>query len=187
MQTIDLSCQCGQVQGQIVNFSVKTSNRVVCHCQDCRRFTQWTGHGEMISQHGGVDIVQVAQSQVTLTKGADQIRCARLSKKGLYRFYAACCRMPLGNAMSRGVPFVGLPTPLIVQSARASVDIGLPVGIYGGSALSPPPNAHRRVPAAMMLRIARLMLKWKFTMRNDSSPFFRADGTAVATPTIIER
>jgi hypothetical protein len=138
----------------------------------------------MVNQHGGVDIVQVAQSQITFSQGLDQIRCARLSAKGLYRFYADCCRMPLGNAMSRGVPFVGLPTELF--ETKSAERIGTAVGIYAKSALTPPVDAHAKVPLAMMGRIVRLMLQWKWKSRGTSSAYFRDDGTAISQPIIID-
>jgi hypothetical protein len=183
MPTIAIACSCGQVQGHITDFSVDTSNRVVCHCKDCRKFTLWTGHSEMVDPHGGLDIIQVAQSQIVFDQGVEQIRCARLSQKGMFRFYADCCRMPLGNAMSRGVPLIGLPAQLFVQNPAQP--IGNAVGIHGKSATTPAPNAHGSVPVAMLGRIVRLLVKWKFKSRGASTPFFHSDGKPVADPILI--
>jgi hypothetical protein len=185
MPTIALACSCGQVHGHIAEFSVDTSNRVICHCKDCRKFTLWTGHTEMVDSHGGLDIIQVAQSQISFDKGVEKIRCARLSKKGMFRFYADCCRMPLGNAMSRGVPLIGLPAQLFVQNPALPVNIGVAVGIHGKSATTPTPNAHRSVPIGVMSRVVRLVLKWKFKSRGASTPFFHDDGKPVSEPNII--
>jgi len=57
---------------------------------------------------GGTDIFQMPTGRLKLTAGADALRCLRLSGKGILRWYADCCRTPIGNTVGPRVPVVGL-------------------------------------------------------------------------------
>ena len=62
----------------------------------------------MLDAAGGTDIFQMPTGRLKLTAGADALRCLRLSGKGILRWYADCCRTPIGNTVGPRVPVVGL-------------------------------------------------------------------------------
>src|ERR1700742_3028554 len=107
-RTAELQCRCGQVRGHLTNASSETVNRIVCYCDDCQAFLHHVGRADLLDAHGGTDIVQVAPASLTFRSGAEHIVGLRLTSKGLYRWYANCCKTPLGNSMKPAVPFVGI-------------------------------------------------------------------------------
>ena len=107
--SIPLRCRCGQVQGVIGTGN--TYVRATCYCKDCRAFAQWLGDPGLLDAAGGVDVVAMAPSQVTITAGQSQVACMSLGERGIHRWYAACCRTPLGNmGRSPAIHYVGMST-----------------------------------------------------------------------------
>src|SRR5690348_17955313 len=102
-----LRCRCGEVRGVVTDVAPNTVNRVVCYCDDCQAFLHYLGRADLLDAHGGSDIVQVAPASLSFERGADRIAGLRLTPKGLHRFYATCCKMPLGNTVGPAIPFVG--------------------------------------------------------------------------------
>lgn len=132
----------------------------------------------MLDAYGGTNVVQTAPSRVRITKGEDQLRCMRLSEKGLIRWYTACCRTPMGNTLSGRVPFVGLPRGCLDEGlavlGRPLVDaLGEPVRINAGSAIGePPPGAHATASLRFGLRTLGLLAGWWVSSRGKPSPYF---------------
>ena len=88
MSEFKLQCKCGQVQGLVRNFSVGRSTRAVCHCADCQTYARHLDErsdnsGGTLDEFGGTDVLQMTPAQVTFHQGADQLRCLRLTAKGL--------------------------------------------------------------------------------------------------------
>jgi len=108
---IALSCECGKVQGKAKKISPKMGNHVICYCKDCRTYARWLGRESMLDEFGGTDLWQMTPHRLELTEGKEQIRCMRLSPRGLLRWYTGCCKTPIANTLSNPkVPFVGIPT-----------------------------------------------------------------------------
>ncbi len=177
--TIPLRCRCGQVQGEIG--TDHTYVRATCYCKDCRAYARWLGTPGLLDDAGGVDIVAMAPSQVRFTAGEAQVACMSLSERGTCRWYAACCRTPLGNTpRSPAVHYVGLSTACM-ERARGAVDAAFgPAGrcvINTESATAPV----RRTPLAYLRGGARIVagiLGAKVRRRRDS-PFFDATGQPI--------
>src|SRR5262245_12535850 len=100
---VELRCRCGEVRGRVANASPRTVNRVVCYCDDCQAALHHLGHAELLDEHGGTDIVQVAPASLAFHAGADRIVGLRLSPKGLYRWHTSCCKTPVGNTVGPGI------------------------------------------------------------------------------------
>jgi hypothetical protein len=176
VSTVPLRCRCGAVRGSAANISPRTGNRVVCYCKDCQAFARFLERDDVVDRLGGTDIFQVAPSQVRIAEGADELRCMRLSEKGLVRWYTGCCRTPIGNTVGGGFPFVGLIGSFIDVgdgSARDAV-LGKPLGYIFGSAARGgcPPGAHAKASIGVLLRIARLVIGWWVRGAGFPSPFF---------------
>ena len=106
---VDFSCRCGTLHGKLVDVSPGAVNRLVCYCDDCQAFAHFLEHpDEVLDEHGGTEIMQMAPSCLKIEGGRDQLACVRFSEKGPFRWYAACCNTPLGNTGDAGLPFLGV-------------------------------------------------------------------------------
>jgi hypothetical protein len=112
-----LRCRCGQFEGHVT--STERASRAICYCKDCQVFARFLGNSERIlNERGGTDIVASSPRFLRITRGKEQLRCMSLSDKGLLRWYAACCRTPIGNTpRSPKVSYVGLVHNVLAGSA----------------------------------------------------------------------
>src|SRR4051812_48258293 len=102
MTLVKLRCRCGSVLGS-VDFSRPSRVRVVCHCDDCGAYARHIGNQQAIQ------IVQATPDQVKINAGTEHLRCLRLKKGGLTRWFAGCCMTPLANTSRYAwMPFVGV-------------------------------------------------------------------------------
>lgn len=154
--------------------SPETVNRVVCYCDDCQAYLHHLGRAELLDAHGGTDIVQVAPASLSFYRGADRIVGLRLTPKGLYRWYASCCKSPVGNTAQPAIPFVGIVAQAFeADGADADALFGPPVGgILGKFAIGEPPPGTTGVSPRMILRVARKLLGWRLRGQVWPHPFF---------------
>ena len=187
-------CSCGRVRGALHDLGPGRLNRAVCYCDDCQAFARWLGRQGIVDTHGGSDIVQVAQSQVSVSEGRDLLRSMRLSGKGMIRWYTDCCRSPAGNLMpSHRSPFVGIASASLDAGEGRSLDdvVGKPAGsIFGRYAVGGcPPHVHPKVPASLVLPTARFLLGSLVRGGHVPSPYFegRRPVSAPRVLTVAER
>lgn len=168
--TVDLRCRCGEVQGHLENAAPDTVNRVVCYCDDCQAYAHHLGRADLLDPHGGSDIIQVAPAALRFLRGTDRIAGLRLTPKGLHRWYASCCKSPLGNTLGPGLPFVGI----ITQAFRSpDHDFGPPIGgILGKFAVGTAPPGSTRPNLRLLARAIRKVLGWKLRGQTWPHPFF---------------
>ncbi|MBX2839488.1 MAG: hypothetical protein KTR35_21715 [Gammaproteobacteria bacterium] len=189
MADLELQCACGQVQGTLTNANANNGNRVVCCCHSCQTFANHLGKGsEVLDAYGGTDIYQTSQSQVFFQKGQDQLRCLRLTRKGLTRWYTDCCKTPVANTASAGMPFAGLLHSIFKEPDQYEAAFGtVRAHVQLQDAIGDPnyPNGADKYPLGITLRIMRLMLGWKIRGMQTPSVFFGSDGRPVVKPEII--
>jgi hypothetical protein len=160
----------------VTDVSPASGNRIVCYCDDCQAFARYLGRTDVMNAAGGTDLFQVAPARVRITDGADALRCVRLSEKGLFRWYADCCKTPVGNTLPR-VPFVGLVGPIMDHEgdgrSRDEV-LGPPLGaIHGRYAKGGlPAGAHAKVSLGIIARCGRVFAGWAVAGLGQPSPFF---------------
>jgi hypothetical protein len=100
---------------------------LVCYCDDCQAFAHFLGRAEsMMDAHGGTDIVQMAPSHVSFSEGLEHLTCMRMSEKGMHRWFASCCKTPIGNTGGFGMPFVGL-----IHACIGATEAGGADGLFG--------------------------------------------------------
>lgn len=104
-----LRCRCGTVQGRVAE-PQRAMGRGVCYCKDCQAYAHFLGRAaDVLDVHGGTDVVAIHPQHVVLTQGLDAMTCMSLSPRGLLRWYASCCRTPIGNtARNPKLAYVGL-------------------------------------------------------------------------------
>lgn len=101
----EITCQCGEVQGQIDSVTPKSSNHMTCHCKYCSGFAAHLGQAErLVDGLGASDLLQVAPWSVRFTSGEDRIKALKFSETGPLRWYASCCNTPLAITLSRRFP-----------------------------------------------------------------------------------
>ncbi|HEU4729762.1 MAG TPA: DUF6151 family protein [Kofleriaceae bacterium] len=169
-RTVEVRCRCGAVEGRLENAARDAVNRVVCYCDDCQAFAHQLGRADLLDEHGGSDIVQVAPASLTYQRGADRIAGLRLKPNGLYRWYATCCKTPLGNTVGPALPFVG-----IVAQAFGSPDelFGPPIGgLFGKYAVGTAPPGTTRPNLRLLARAVRKVVGWKLGRGSWPHPFF---------------
>jgi hypothetical protein len=155
-----LRCACGNVRARAIESTPTTTNRVVCYCRDCRAFARWLGRPGILDAAGGTDVVQVARSRVVFDAGVEHLACVRLSAKGLYRWYASCCRSPVGNT-APALPFLGVVGAFFDPADASHRETATPplVRIQTRRAVGAvPPGSAPALP--MFLRVARLLTSW---------------------------
>jgi hypothetical protein len=181
---IPLRCRCHQVQGELG--TARTYVRATCYCKSCQAYAHWLGTPGLTDAAGGSDVVAMSPSQVRFTAGQEQIACMSLSDRGILRWYAACCRTPLGNTpRTPDVHYVGIHTACL-EGAGDAVDAAFgPAGrcvINTDSATAPV----RATPLAFAfggLRIAMGILGARLRKLR-ASPFFDDAGRPIRSPEV---
>ncbi|UEX76396.1 DUF6151 family protein [Spiribacter halobius] len=175
---------CGSVGGRIEGSGLH--NRGICHCTDCRAFARFLGKGEeVLDAQGGTEIVQLAQWRLRFERGEEHLAAVRLSTKGILRWYAACCRTPIGNTLpTRRVSVIGL-VHACLDAQRLDEDFGNGVAIvHAGSALgSPKPRSHGMLGASA--RLIGIIGAALITGRYRRSPLFDDSGAPRVVPRVL--
>src|SRR5688572_12534539 len=98
---LPVRCSCGTLRAVVRGASGGRGNHVVCYCDDCQSFAHFLERADdTLDAHGGTEIYQMSPARLEIIDGADRLACVRLAPKGLLRWYAACCRTPIGNTLA---------------------------------------------------------------------------------------
>lgn len=172
-----LHCTCGEVRGEVTDVSPHAANRVVCYCDDCQAFLHHLGREDLLDAQGGTDIVQIAPSSLSFAQGKERIVGLRLTPKGLYRWYAECCKTPLGNTVGPAIPFVGIVAQTFESETQSPDDLfGHPIGaIFGKYAVGRPPEGSTGFNLPLMARGIRMVLGWRIRGQTWPHPFFNRE------------
>ena len=176
-----IRCRCGEVQGHLRGGA--STARAICYCRYCQAWATYLQRDrEVLDADGGSDIVATTPDAVTFTSGRDRLACVVLSRRGPYRWYASCCRAPIGNtSRSPGLPYVGL-LHTALDTAPLTASFGpARTRVNTGSARRPVASTPVRT-ALVVARLARAVLWARLRRSARSNPFFDADGAPVAAP-----
>lgn len=170
--TIPLRCRCGKLQGTLD--SRRVAARAVCYCKDCQAYGHFLGTG-VLDAAGGTEVAASLPAAVHFEAGLEHLACMSLSPKGLYRWYAACCRTPIGNTpRDPRSAYVGLaracldlPDDALARElgpVRARVQTATATGKVETSALG---------TAWLMLKVGSMLLKARLGGGYKDNPFFQ--------------
>lgn len=169
---VALSCACGSVAGHM---DIGSGRHIACHCADC---AAWRDHLTP-GREGGVEIFQTTPDRIEIIQGAENLACARLTKQGLVRWYAACCNTAIANSLPKPMlPFAGVVTDCIAEPDKPKIG---PVASVVNRKQKPGNNAASAAIWGALSRGvgARLSGKERF------APFFSPDGMLAKEPEII--
>jgi hypothetical protein len=187
-EDVELACRCGEIHGWARGVSPSTVNRAICYCDDCQAFLHHIERADLLDAYGGTDVVQVAPQTVTFDRGTERIVGLRLTPKGLYRWYASCCKTPLGNTLSPSLPFIGMATEVFRGAPDASRRDALFGSVRGAVnakyATGVVPEGSTKIYQGMglLVHMLRLMLGWKFSGKTWPHPFFDRATRAPSRP-----
>ncbi|WP_280633603.1 DUF6151 family protein [Lysobacter arenosi] len=184
---MQLRCRCGAVRGEMDTRRAYT--RATCYCKDCRAYGRFIGQPGVLDAGGGTDIVAMAPVAVRFTSGSEHIACMSLSPNGLLRWYASCCRTPLGNTpRNPKVPYAGLVT-VCFDAAPEAVDTAFgPQGriVLSAKTATAPVSATPLTFITGGLRIFAGIIGARLR-RERATPFFDASGRPLREPEVISR
>ena len=183
-KNVTLHCACRQVCGLAIDTSPDTVNRVVCYCDDCQAFLHCLLRADLLDAHGGTDIIQIAPASLSFVQGKEHIVGLRLTPRGLYRWYASCCRTPLGNTLGPAIPFVGIVAQAFESDTQSPDDIfGQPIGaIYGKYAVGRAPQGSSGFNPRLIARALRKVIGWRIRGKAWPHPFFTREQRAPMFP-----
>jgi len=152
---------------------------MVCHCDDCQTFAQFLGRAsDVLDAHGGTDVFSTTLARLEITEGADQIACVRFKADGMYRWYAACCKTPIGNTFpDPRSPFISVVHSCMDHEAGGhSRDEAFgPIRIRANGRFATGDlstlDAHPKIPASMLPIVLKLFVA-KLRGEHSPSPFY---------------
>lgn len=186
--SIRMRCQCGKLQGEVD--AKRVGARAICYCRDCQAFARFLRpEGSLLDSAGGTEVEAGLPAAVRFTAGLEHLACMSLGPKGIYRWYASCCRTPVGNTpRDPRFSYVGLVRACLDASdAELDRELGRShMTANTGSAYGPA----RTTPVATALAIPRLgamLLKARFGGGWRDNPFFDAAGAPIRSPRVLTR
>jgi hypothetical protein len=189
-QDIELGCRCNSVHGWARAVAPDLVNRVVCYCDDCQAFMHYLDRADLLDAHGGTDVVQLPPNAVVFDRGVEHIVGVRLTAKGMHRWYASCCKTPLGNTLTPAVAFIGIQLEVFrgaPDAERRDAVFGKARGFAGGKfAVGGPPVGLPKYPATKLAGVVLRVIGWKLGGKAWPHPYFdRATGGPTYPVTIL--
>lgn len=185
MSDVKMRCACGKVRGTAEGVAPDAVNHCYCYCHDCRAFVHWLEQDALLDAWGGAHYVQLARARFRIDEGRSELACLRLSPRGLHRFYAACCKTPIANAMPR-VPFASLTVGTLELEGPESALLPEADVVHPGSALrGPPRGSSGRHTLRALARPGRLMAGWLARGLGQPTPLFDRSERASVEPRIL--
>ena len=177
--SIRLRCQCGKLQGELDPGGVAA--RAICYCRDCQAFARFLGREkDVLDAAGGTEVAAAFPGAVRFTSGLEHLGCMSLSPRGLYRWYATCCRTPIGNTpRDAKTPYVGLVRACLDAPAETlDRELGRShIVVQTGTALAPVKSTPVRTAFAVV-RIGTMLLRARLGGGYRHNPFFLAGSSA---------
>jgi hypothetical protein len=178
-----IQCQCGTVRGQLEGTGL--CNRLICYCADCRAFARFLGRADVLDTQGGTEIVQIAQPRLRISQGLDRISCVRLSDKGMIRWYASCCKTPIGNTMaSPKMAFIGL-IHACLDRGKMNTDFGTTIAMASVDSALGDPKPTQRGMLRVIARFIYILFTTRVSGQYKNSQLFNAKGLPIIDPTVL--
>jgi len=190
MMNISLQCKCGAFAASINQNLSPKSQRFTCLCDDCQTYAHAIGRPDVLECDGGTQIFPTTPASFKISKGAENLKCLRLSPKGMFRFYTSCCNTPIANNPPVvKMPYIGvMHSAFNLKSEKEFEELLGPVaariqGKFGTKPLLA--GTHEGTPISTILTIVKfLTLAW-IRGRQNPSPFLSQDGSALVETRVL--
>ena len=181
-----LGCRCGTLKGYVSH--PERVSRGVCYCKDCQAFAHFLGAtGDILDAMGGTDVLATLPKYVTFTQGSEVLTCMSLTEHGMLRWYASCCRTPIGNTpRDFKVSHVGLVHTCLEDPPRALKSSFGPVRMRVNTKHAK--GKPKLMPMSTITSVLRFLSSLVLARLNGSyktTPFFTSDGTPVVSPKVL--
>lgn len=189
MQAMQIQCECGKFSAELTAFPRNTPGRLVCYCDDCQSYAHYLGRADLLDANGGTEVIPAYPRDVKILSGKEQLKCMRLSPKGMFRFYTACCKTPVGNTRPMS-PWIGVSRRMYTAKDPGQLDRAFKSvrsSIMGSHAKgTPPKGTPKTFNAKAFAAVMPFLLKGKLLKTYLPSPFFAEDGrTPIVAPHVL--
>lgn len=184
MTILKLRCRCGQLRGQVD--ASRIAARAVCYCKDCQAYGHFLGTN-VLDAAGGTEVAATLPAAVRFDTGLEHLACMSLGPKGIYRWYARCCRTPIGNTpRDQHMAYVGLVRACLdADDATLERELG-PVRLRANTASAVAPVASHPLAAAWPLaRIVTMLAKARLGGAWRANPFFGTQADQPVKPVTV--
>jgi len=171
--TLNIRCRCGQLRGQVDTRRVAA--RAVCYCKDCQAYGHFLGTG-VLDAAGGTEVAATLPAALRFEAGLEHLACMSLGPKGIYRWYAGCCRTPIGNTpREQRTAYVGLVRACLDASdEELDRELGaVRCRVNTGSSTAPVASSGLAT-AWTICKIGTMIVKARLSGRYRDNPFFDA-------------
>ena len=167
------------------------ATRGICYCKDCQAFARFLERADtVLDEHDGTALVATLPAQVHFSHGVDALVCMSLSDQGLLRWYASCCKTPIGNTpRDVKMPYVGLIESCLTSNSPTLQESFGPVRMVLNTKDARGPVASTPVRNLVaLLGIMKSVIGARLSGAYQRNPFFRA-GTdmPVAHPRVLTK
>jgi hypothetical protein len=188
---MEIQCECGKFRARLKAFPKNTPGRLVCYCDDCQSFLHHLKRDDLLDANGGTEVIPAYPADVEILSGAEQLKCTRLSPKGMFRFSTLCCNMPVANTRPN-TPWVGFSRRVYTIKDPHQLDrtVGpIRSSIMGRFAKGTlPAGTAKNFSLKALLTVLPFIVKGKVFKKFKPSPFFTADGaTAIVKPHVLSK
>ncbi|MCB0419719.1 MAG: hypothetical protein KDD61_01910 [Bdellovibrionales bacterium] len=183
-----IQCDCGQFQAEISHFPKNSAGRLACYCDDCQKYLKKLGREDLLDPYGGTEVIPVYPCDIKFLSGRENLKCNRLSEKGLNRWSTKCCNSPIAN-VKPFFPWVGVIHSAYTRKDPQFLENLGPIRsrIMGAYAHGRPPfKIPQKMDLNAIVSVLPFILKGKFLKKYKDSPFFESDGkTPIVDVTIL--
>lgn len=186
---ISVSCRCGKVRGKLRGISSKSCTHLTCMCDDCQAYVKFLGAADVLDDNGGTELTQVGHNQVVIEAGREHLGCVRLSGKGMFRWYAQCCSIPIANTFGAKSVFAGVVHACLREPADGS-PLASVIGPLRGRAQAKfgkgelPADASQTASFSLVWWMMRRFVAWALAGASTPSTFF-VGGKPCVPPRIL--
>ncbi len=177
--TMPLRCRCGKLQGQVD--TARVAARAVCYCKDCQAFARFLGT-DVLNAAGGTEVAATLPAAVRFDAGLEHLACMSLSPKGLYRWYASCCRTPIGaTPRDPHTSYIGLVRACLDASPdEMDRELGPVKSHVNTDSATAPVMSDGVATVGVVAKVGMMMLKARLGGGYKTNPFFQPQtGTPV--------
>lgn len=192
MQTFtQIQCECGQFKAELTAFPKNSPGRLACYCDDCQAYLSYIDRMDLLGASGLSEIIPVYPAEIKFIAGKENLKCVRLSNKGMHRWYTSCCRTPIANTRPK-LPWIGilsrvynLKDPSLLEKSFGPVGSSIMGRFARGPVIAGTANNMNLKAFKFVLPF---VLKGLILGRGKNSPFFLADGkTPIAPETTLTK